>query len=236
MKLSAPIHHLKRRAKLLHRREQIPLHAALDRIAAAEGYRSWGLLAARQPFTSAAAALWRQLAPGDLALIASRPGQGKTLVGLALAVEAARAGCRGAFFSLEYTGKDVAARLQSLGFDRDELAGFDVDCSDTISAGHVIAAMAGAPSGTLVVIDYLQLLDQRRDNPELSLQVRELKSFAAARGAIIVLISQVDRAYDPVAKPFPDSADIRLPNPVDLRLFDRMCFLNAGEASFRAAA
>lgn len=74
MKLSVPIHHLKRRAKLLHRREQIPLHAALDRIAAAEGYRSWSLLAARQPVASTATALNRRLEPGDLVLVAGRPG------------------------------------------------------------------------------------------------------------------------------------------------------------------
>jgi len=46
MTLSAPIHQLKRRARLLSRRERIPLHAALDRIATDEGYRSWSLLVA----------------------------------------------------------------------------------------------------------------------------------------------------------------------------------------------
>ena len=33
MKLSAPIYHLKRTAKILSREENIPLHEALDRIA-----------------------------------------------------------------------------------------------------------------------------------------------------------------------------------------------------------
>ena len=237
MKLSAPIHHLKRKARLLHRQEQIPLHAALDHIAVAEGYRSWGLLAAKQPVTSTALALYRQLERGDLVLVAGRPGQGKTLLSLALAAEAARAGCRSIFFSLEYTSKDVVERLRALGFDRGGFEGcFDIDCSDAISADHVATVLAAAPPGTLAVIDYLQLLDQRRGTPELSRQVRDLKAFARERGSIFVLSSQVDRSYDPAAKPFPDMTDIRLPNPVDLGLFDKMCFLNAGEIRFERVA
>lgn len=47
MKLSAPVYHLKRRAKLLSREENIPLHEALDRTAAKEGFSSWSLLTAK---------------------------------------------------------------------------------------------------------------------------------------------------------------------------------------------
>ncbi len=164
-------------------------------------------------------------------------GQGKTLVGLALAAEAARAGRRSAFFSLEYTPADVVERLRVLGFESTELeVFFDLDCSDAISAGYVGTALASAPFGTLAVIDYLQLLDQRRDTPELSRQVRDLKAMARERGLIIVLLSQVDRSYDPAAKPFPDITDIRLPNPVDLRLFDKRCFLTGGDIRAETAA
>lgn len=42
--LSAPIYELKRKAKLLRRKEGIPLHQALCRVAKQEGYTSWGLL------------------------------------------------------------------------------------------------------------------------------------------------------------------------------------------------
>lgn len=38
MKLSAPIYHLKRKAKRLSREAGIPLHDALDRVAATEGF------------------------------------------------------------------------------------------------------------------------------------------------------------------------------------------------------
>ena len=46
MKLSAPIYQLKRNAKRLSREEKIPLHEALDRVAAQEGFGGWSLLAA----------------------------------------------------------------------------------------------------------------------------------------------------------------------------------------------
>ena len=53
MKLSAPIHVLKRKAKLLAREAETPLNQALDRVAKEEGFSSWGLLAARHPAKAA---------------------------------------------------------------------------------------------------------------------------------------------------------------------------------------
>jgi hypothetical protein len=47
MRLSAPIHRLKRAAKVQARDQAIPLHAALDRVATAEGFASWSLLASQ---------------------------------------------------------------------------------------------------------------------------------------------------------------------------------------------
>jgi hypothetical protein len=112
---------------------------------------------------------------------------------------------------------------------------FEFDCSDCISADYIIDKLSSVPRGTLVVIDYLQLLDQKRENPELAVQVRTLKSFALNRGLVIVFISQIHRSYDPAKKPFPDTRDIRLPNPLDLGLFNKTCFLNRGEVRFLAA-
>jgi len=236
MKLSAPIYHLKRKAKRLSREEGIPLHDALDRIAAAEGFSAWGLLAAKAAASTPANRLFPQFQQGDLVLVGARPGQGKTLMSLELAVEAMKSGHRAAFFSLEYTEKDVLDRLRMIGVEPaqfDKL--FEVDCSDVISADYVVKQMATAPRGTVVVVDYLQLLDQRRENPDLTVQVRALKSFARDKGLIVVFISQIDRSYDPATKPCPDLSDVRLPNPLDLKLFDKTCFLNNSEAQFRAA-
>jgi len=237
MKLSAPIYHLKRKAKRLSRDAGIPLHDALDRVAATEGFSAWSMLAAKAAAMTPAIRLFPQFRPGDLVLVGARPGQGKTLMSLELAVEAMRSGHRAAFFSLEYTERDVLDRLRAIGVEPaqfDKL--FEVDCSDAISADYVVKQMASAKSGTFVVIDYLQLLDQRRENPDLTVQVRTLRSFARDRGLIVAFISQIDRSYDPAAKPCPDLDDVRLPNPLDLTLFDKTCFINNAEVQFRAAS
>jgi hypothetical protein len=219
MRLSAPIYHLKRRAKRLSREEGIPLHDALDRIAATEGFSAWSMLAAKAAAATPANRLFPQFQPGDLVLVAMRSGH------------------RAAFFSLEYTEKDVFDRFRAIGVDLAQFEKlFEVDCSDAISADHVVKQMAAAPRGTVVVIDYLQLLDQRRENPDLSVQVRALKSFARDKGLIVVFISQIDRSYDPSLKPCPDLDDVRLPNPLDLKLFDKTCFLNKDEVQFRIAS
>lgn len=237
MRLSAPIYHLKRKAKRLSRGEGIPLHDALDRIAATEGFSAWSLLAAKAAAVTPAGKLFPEFRPGDLVLVGARPGHGKTLMSLELAVEAMRSGSHAAFFSLEYTEKDVLDRLRAVGADLaqfDKL--FEVDCSDAISADYVVKQMAAASPGTVVVIDYLQLLDQRRENPDLTVQVRALKSFARDKGLIVVFISQIDRSYDPSVKPCPDLSDVRLPNPLDLKLFDKTCFINNAGVQFHAAS
>jgi len=237
MKLSAPIYHLKRKAKRLSREEGIPLHEALDRVATMEGFSAWSMLAARAAATTPANKLFPQFQPGDLVLVGARPGQGKTLMSLELAAEAMKSGHRAAFFSLEYTEKEVLDRLRAIGAEPaqfDKL--FEVDCSDVISADYIVKQMATAARGTVVVIDYLQLLDQRRENPDLTVQVRALKSFARDKGLIVVFISQIDRSYDPSTKSCPDLGDVRLPNPLDLKLFDKTCFLNKSEVQFRAAS
>ncbi|MGY3610089.1 MULTISPECIES: DNA helicase [unclassified Bradyrhizobium] len=237
MKLSAPLYHLKRKAKRLSREEGIPLHVALNRIALQEGYRDWSLLAAKLSASRPAGKLLARLKPGDLVLVGARPGQGKTLMSLELAIEAMKSGNRAVFFTLEYTERDVLDRFQAIGAEYARFDGlFELDCSDAISADYITRVLATAARGTLVVVDYLQLLDQKREHPGLAEQVRVLKSFARERGLIIVFISQIDRSYDPAKKTCPDVGDVRLPNPLDLRLFNKTCFLNKGEVQFRAVS
>lgn len=237
MKLSAPVYRLKRKARLLSREQKIPLHAALDHIANEEGFGGWSLLASKLSATAPAARLFAELEQGDLVLVGARPGQGKTLLSLELAVEAMKAGNRSVFFTLEYTEADVQRILRAIDVDIAHFGGlFEFDSSDAISADYIVKKLAFAPRGTLAVIDYLQLLDQRREKPDLMVQVRALKSFARDQGHIIVFISQIDRAYDPLKKPCPDLQDVRLPNPLDLTLFSKTCFLNNDEVQFRAIA
>jgi hypothetical protein len=235
MTLSTSIPHLKRKAKALRRSEQIPLHQALDRIAVTEGYRNWSLLAARNP-AGMEGALLAALSPGDMALLAGRPGQGKTLVGILLAVEAARLGRRSVFFSLEYTAAAFERRATALGLAPLANPLFSFDGSDLIASDYIEATLADAPFGSLAVIDYLQLLDQRRENPALGLQLRSLKVFARSQGIKLVFLSQIDRHYDPATKAFPDRGDLRLPNAIETDLFDKAFFVQGGQVQIPLSA
>ncbi len=235
MNLSAPIYILKQQAKALSRKERIPLHRALDLLANREGFATWSLLAARASADTTSSRLLTELRAGDLILLGARPGQGKTLLGLGLAIESMARGDRAAFFTLDFTVADVARCFGLLG---KKLADFRdrflVDDADAITADYIVARLACAPPSTLVVVDYLQLLDQKRDSPSVMEQVGSLKRFARERRSIVVCLSQINRSYDPAAKPFPGLADVRSPNPLDLTLFDKACFLNQGKMQLSA--
>jgi replicative DNA helicase len=232
MKLSMPIHQLKRRAKILARNGRIPLHAALDQIATEEGFPRWSLLAAKAVPASPSGPQFARLEPGQMVLIGARPGQGKTLTALRLAVEAMRAGNRAVVFTLEYNKREVFERLDVIGVEDIALERvFECDNSDEICADHIIQRLADAPKGTIAIVDYLQILDQDRRKPALMDQLATLRKFAQERAVILVFVSQIDRSYDPELKPYPDLEDVRLPNPVDLALFDRSYFLNRGVAA-----
>lgn len=231
MKLSAPIHVLKQQAKALSRRDKIRLHAALDRIAVREGFQAWSHLAARWQPEDASAAVFSELRGGDLLLLAARRGQGKTLLGIGLALEAMVHGHCAAFFTLEFTAAEATRHFQALQkTPRDFGPLLLVDDSEHISAPYIAARLAAAPPRTLVVIDYLQVLDHRRDTPALGEQLRLLHRFAVERQAIVVCLSQLRRGDAPASAPFPGLDDVRLPNPADLSLFSKSCFLHGGQA------
>ncbi len=237
MKFSAPIYILKQQARAFSRKEKIPLHDALDRIAKQEGFGSWSLLAAKWSTDEASTSLLRQLRPGELVLLAARPGQGKTLLSLGLAAEWMARGNRAAVFTLEFTQADVLRCFDVLDKDIKRFADlFTVDDSDDIDADYIVAQLSSAPPNMFIVVDYLQLLDQRRENPTLTHQVMQLKHFARQHQAIIVCLSQVHRRYDPAIKPLPALTDIRLPNPLDLKLFDKACLLGRGKVQVGAVA
>ena len=236
MRLSAPIYRLKRQAKLLARESGVPLHEALDRLAKREGFRSWSHLAAAHPDRPAETIL-AGLTPGDMLLLGARPGHGKTLLALELAITASRAGHRPHVFTLDDNEADVLGRLKDLGHDPQKaMASLILDTSDAICADHIVRRLGEADAPGFAVVDYLQLLDQRRTTPPLGQQVATLRAHAQATGAILVLISQIDRAFENSPSGMPTLADVRLPNPCDLGLFTRTCFLHAGEIRFEAAA
>lgn len=118
-----------------------------------------------------AGTLFAQLAPGDLVLVGARPGHGKTLMSLELAIEAMKSGHRGVSFTLEYTQRDVLDRFRAIGADPVQFNDqFTFDNSDAISADYIVSALSDPSRGTLVLIDYPQLLDQKRENPDLMVQ------------------------------------------------------------------
>ena len=116
--------------------------------------------------------------------------------------------------------KDVDINAQQNG------ANLIVDCSDHISAKHIMSHVGDdLCSGTFVVVDYLQMLDEKRVNPPLQEQVVSLKKYAQRTGAILIFVCQVDRRVGERARPCID--DIRLPNPLDIGLFNKIFFLSA---------
>lgn len=230
MKLSAPIHILKQRAKDIKRAQSVPLSAALNDIAKAEGFASWSLLQAKakayvpgnpQEFLG-------HVNPGDLVLIGARPGLGKTQLALQLLLRARQQGRPCFFFSLEYARAEIEQKLAAL--DDSYMSGdpnLSVDVSDQISASYIIAeTTARIQPGSLIAIDYLQLLDQQRQKPPLQAQVAALKAYVQDSKSIVIIISQIDRTFDAEADQPPGIEDIRLPNPLDLALFNKKIFVH----------
>jgi replicative DNA helicase len=237
MRLSVPIYQLKRRAKILARDEKIALHEALDRIAREEGFPSWGLLSFRSAMNSPSKVLLSRLRDGDLLLLGARPGHGKTLLGLQLLLDAVREGRRAVFVTLEYTESETRKRIHSLDGDAHGLGDkLEIVTSNDISADYIVQHLSGSPQGTIAVIDYLQILDQQRSKPALSDQMLVLGEFARQTGAILGFISQIDRSFDPEREPIPGVRDIRLPNPIELGIFSKACFLHNGEVRLQDVA
>ena len=110
------------------------------------------------------------------------------------------------------------------------------DDNDRISADYVTTRLAASPAGTFAVIDYLQLLDQRRENPPLDQQIRVLRAHARRHGHTFVFVAQVDRRFEASNRAFPTLSDLRLPNELDLGLFDKACFINAGAVRYAETA
>ena len=110
MKLSAPVHVLKSKAKKLKKEKSLKMSEALDLVAKDEGVASWSLLQkkAKELFPKTREEVLGYLNPGDLLLIAARPGLGKTTFTLQILLQAIHEDLKCFFFSLEYTFRDVA--------------------------------------------------------------------------------------------------------------------------------
>ncbi len=230
MKLSSPIHILKSKAKKLKNEQSLTMTQALDLIAKQEGFNSWSLLASQK----------EKLLPknygevldffnnGDLVLIGARPGTGKTSFTIGLFVQAIeKRRPKGFYFTLDETHKDLAGRIatynEMIGQNNDL---FELNYSNDISSEYITKTIQGkVRPGSLVIIDYLQLLDQKRTNPPLQNQIEKLKEYAKESGCIIIFLSQIDRQIEYRSDKRPTVDDIRLPNPLDIKLFNKIIFL-----------
>lgn len=222
MALSAAISVLKGKARRLRRERGIPLNVALDLVANQEGFSSWSLLAS--------SAQWNATRSGELLLLGSRRGHGKTRRAMALAISAMRRGHRSWFFSLENDPPDLAALFQAAGArPGDFIERFEFDNSPEVCADYIIEkTRASVTPGSVIVVDYLQLLDQRRSSPTLQTQVEALRAFVRRSGSVMAMIGQIDRSFDGRAGTLPGLQHVRLPNPLDLALFDRAVFTHRG--------
>ena len=236
MKLSAPVHELKSRAKEIKSSRKITMIEALDQVARSEGFSSWSLLQSRvnesQPRSRKD--VLGYLNPGDLMLIGARPGLGKTRFALEILAQALGEGRRGYFFSLEYSASEMESRIANIRKEMAvaEIAGdyFSVDLSDDISASYIMETTKETiSSGSVIVVDYLQLLDQKRSNPEVKVQVETLKAYAKDKKCIIVFISQLDRRYDAEGETLPQVKDVRMPNEFDVDLMNKLLLFHQGK-------
>lgn len=230
MKLSSPIHVLKSQAKKLKKSQSITMTEALNKIAEKEGYTSWSLLQSQNsnPYPNSYSEILDFFNEGDLVLIGARPTTGKTSFSIGMLVKAIqRKKAKNFYFTLSEVHKDLAGRVAAY----DESIGgnnpyFGYSYSNDIQASYIIKNTESEISkGSLIVIDYLQLLDERRINDPLQKQVEDLKSYAKRTGCIIIFISQLDREIENRTNQKPTINDIRLPNPLDLTLFNKMILL-----------
>lgn len=229
MKLTAPIHILKQRAKLLKKADNIPLNVALNQIAKTQGYSSWSLLQnkAVTSRTNSAIEIYNSLKASDMLLIGARPNLGKTKLALEILLQSVKHKRVAYFYSLEYTRSQTLEKLQAI--DPNYLHDDDLlrlNFSDEIGDEYIInKCQADSMRNSVIVIDYLQLLDQKRHKPELQVQVKRLKTFADETGCIMVFISQIDRMFEQNNQAKPNGQDVRLPNPLDLSLFNKTVFI-----------
>ncbi|MEM7365412.1 MAG: DNA helicase [Pseudomonadota bacterium] len=228
MNLSAPIHVLRSRAKLLTRERDISLSSALNEAAKQEGFASWSLLMRHREdlVPTRYSEILDYVNPGDLMLVAARPAIGKTTFTLGLGAQVLREEQHLFLFSLTESEQKVRSRLDDYGVGQSRH--YMVDCSDAICADYIVDRVhSEVRSGDMVVIDYLQMLDERRVTPPLQAQVVSLKTLAQNTGCIVVCICQLQRAVDERHHDLPTVSDIRLPNPLNLDLFNKIVLLSA---------
>ncbi|MEG2174776.1 MAG: replicative DNA helicase [Oscillospiraceae bacterium] len=189
----------------------------------------------------------------DLLVLAARPGMGKTAFALNVAVNVARLKKTVAIFSLEMSKEQLAERflsgeafIPSDRMRRGTLAGDDwvnlavasqqlsqmpiyLDDTPGIAIGEMKARLRRLRDVSLVIIDYLQLMNsgngRRNENrvQEVSEMTRALKIMAKEFNIPVVVLSQLSRGPESRADKRPMLSDLResgsIEQDADLVLF-----------------
>jgi replicative DNA helicase len=173
----------------------------------------------------------------DLILIAARPSMGKTAFSLNISREAAILGYKVLFFSLEMSKRQLSYRLLANRFTdiSDLKLGKDVEW-DMLNrqngeyAGNIYVDDTPALRATeirsisrklkkradidMVIVDYLQLargdeLLKQNGNRYIGDISKKLKSLAKELNIPVIAVSQLNRAVESRANPFPILSDLR---------------------------
>lgn len=179
------------------------------------------------------------LRPGKLYVVGARPGSGKSIVGLQLAVRLAQVG-NVAFASLEMSEEDLQKRLLAMfgGIHMTALMNQTLTDEDWQKVAEVRGRLVGAPiyiddrpgmnitqikafarstarKGKLagVVVDYLQLMSDRGGDKARHEVVgefsRELKILARELEVPVIALSQLNRALEKRTSGKPSLSDLR---------------------------
>lgn len=235
MKLSAPINVLKAQAQELKKEKAISNTEALDLIAKREGFNSWALLQSKKDdmFPKAYDEILGFFNPGDIVLIGSRAGKGKTVFSLGLLAQSIqKKEVKNYCFSFSETAKDVEERLALYDESIEEKnAYFELDFSDDISADYIIEKTKNTVlKNSLIVIDYLQMLDVKISNAPLQVQIEKLKTFAREKECVVIFISQIRKEIEGKADQKPLLEEISLPESVELKFFNKIILLHKAKA------
>lgn len=208
----------------------------LESVAEVEGYIT-GVPTGFRDFDRLSAGLQ----PSDLIIVAGRPSMGKTALALNIGHNAARTTRKGvAIFSLEMSKLQLGIRLLGLdagidatklrtGFLRDKDWGrlteaanrlsdlpIFIDDSSAISVLEMKAKcrrLKKASDLTLVIVDYLQLIQGRRSAESRQLEIsevsRSLKALAKELNVPVLALSQLNRKVEERPNKRPQLADLR---------------------------
>lgn len=157
---------------------------------------------------------------GALAVIAGRPGTGKTALALQIAARNAKSGRSVLLFSLEMSEEQARKRMERQGFDAPAGRILIVDAPH-VSVEEIAKTLDEVGGADAVVVDYLQLLQTEQGRA-----VTELKRLAEERNIPVILTSQLARSAEDGHFAIPDfakDADIFLilrPDATDPRIAD----------------